>query len=162
MVRNIFSDVELQEFIINGRDKEDEPLVMEFEVVQDESLFFEDYIYVTPFSESYMLKNPFIETERENDIDFVFKVNTSQSLKYKIPEGYEVESMPESLNLTLEGGGGRFTFSSEKIGDSAVLVSRLVVSKTYFFVNQYPVLREFFDRVVQKHAEQLILRRLDR
>lgn len=74
-----------------------------------------------------------------------------------LPEGYSVEELPESVRVVLPNQGAAFTFQTRVAGPMLQVVSTLQINQTIFSPEAYPQLREFFDLVVSKHAEQIVL-----
>ena len=78
-----------------------------------------------------------------------------------MPEGYSADEMPKPLSLKMnEQGDASFSYSVSK--PSANLISiqcRLEINKTLFQTSEYEALREFFNRVVAKQNEQIVLKK---
>ena len=85
-----------------------------------------------------------------------FRINP---LKVTIPDGYEVEELPESKIFMLPEKGARYIYSVSQMGSAINIMSNLQVNKTIFAQTQYPNLREFYNQVVAKQAEMIVLKK---
>ena len=80
-------------------------------------------------------------------------------MEIKIPENYAVQSLPRSVRLATEDNSARYVFLTEQIDNTIKLNSLLTIKKLVFSPEEYPNLREFLNRVVQKQAESIVLKR---
>jgi len=103
--------------------------------------------------------NPFKAEKRENVVDFVCPVKDVHVCSIEIPEGYLVESMPETVKLLLPEQAGLFKFLVNVTGNKITVTSTLSISKTMFTAAEYSDLREFYQRVAAKHAQQIVLKK---
>ena len=58
-----------------------------------------DKIYVSPMLFLAAKENPFKQEVREYPVDFGYPKQEKYNINIDIPEGYVVESMPESINI---------------------------------------------------------------
>ena len=104
--------------------------------------------------------NPFKAEKRENVVDFMYPVKDVYVFSFEIPEGFMVESMPESVKLLLPGQGGSFKFVVTAVGNKVSVNSALTMTKIMFTAEEYADLRAFFTQVVAKHAQQIVLKKI--
>ena len=79
---------------------------------------------------------------------------------YTIPEGYVIEEIPKGAKVTLPDDGGRFTyFIGVGEGGKISISSKIQLKKAMYFAEEYETLRAFYDQIVQKHAEQIVLKK---
>lgn len=104
--------------------------------------------------------NPFKKEKRDYPVDFGAPIKDTYSFTYEIPDGYMVESLPEPVAVALPEKAGSFRFSTSAIGSKIVVNSILDIKKTLFVPTEYDKLRELFARIVEKHSEQIVLKKL--
>jgi hypothetical protein len=114
--------------------------------------------YFVPVVAGRMLENPLKTPERIYPLDLSTGIAKSFIGNYKLPDGYVIEEMPKTEVITLPERGGRFIFQVKQTGNVIQINSTMSVSKLTFVPDDYPVLREFFERVVQKHAQPIIIK----
>ncbi len=115
--------------------------------------------YLTPLLLGAQRENPFKSPTRKFPVDFGAPLEETCLVTFTLPEGYAVEEAPKTLSLTLPNNDGRFMFSTTQTGNQLVINSRLTLRKTIFTGEEYPTLRAFFDKIVAKHAEQVVLKK---
>jgi hypothetical protein len=104
--------------------------------------------------------NPFKAEKRENMVDFVYPVKDVYVFFFEIPEGYAVESMPESVKLLMPDQAGSFKFIITALGNKVSINSTLSITKMLFTPAEYDTLRNFFAQIVAKHAQQIVLKKV--
>jgi len=61
--------------------------------------------------------------------------------------------------LALPGNAGRYTYSVTQVGNLINVVSNFQINKSIFTQGEYPGLREFYNQVVAKQAEEIVLKK---
>lgn len=103
----------------------------------------------------HLLKNPY----RIYPLDFTTASNTIYLGKFKIPEGFTIEEMPKNEIVSLPEKSGRFLYSVALDGNTLSINSTIQLNRIRFEAEEYDYLREFFDKIVQKHSQQIVLRK---
>ncbi|HAK78750.1 MAG TPA: hypothetical protein DCM71_18030 [Runella sp.] len=67
--------------------------------------------------------------------------------------------LPQSISVSLPEGGGKFVFSSAQTENRITISSRLTLRKSSFLPEEYGQLKEFFDQLIAKHNEQIVLKK---
>ncbi len=116
-------------------------------------------MYINPYVTGRIESNYFKSAERAYPVDFPTPAEDTYFVKLAIPEGYVVDELPKPKAFALPEGAGRFMYSATVNGNVISFTSILTISKTVFLQEEYPVLREFFDQVVAKEAEQIVLKK---
>ena len=76
-----------------------------------------------------------------------------------LPEGYAVDELPEELVIALPENAAIYSYTVKQSGNTIQLVSQLEIKKMKFYAQEYPHLREFFNQIVSKQQEQIVLRK---
>jgi hypothetical protein len=118
-----------------------------------------DRIYFKPFLDGGFDKNPFQKPERKYPVDFGALTDDNIVVSIKLPDGYVIEELPKNEVVNLPEGAGRFLCAWQSDGKTLQISSRLSIKKPVFYAEEYSFLREFFDKVVAKHATQLVLKK---
>ncbi len=118
-----------------------------------------DMIYVSPFIKPIFSENPFKSETREIPVDMAFGMEEQYILKLTIPDGYVVETLPEVTKVVLPNNGGVFTYVCSQKGQNISIMSKVKINQTYYKTEEYPILREFVDLVINKQAEQIVLKK---
>ena len=118
-----------------------------------------DVIYVNPFIASQFTENPFKSDERIYPVDFGTAIDRTYMLKITLPEGYIVDELPKSKVLTLPGNAAKYLYNASTIGNSVSVTSTFTVNKSLFIQSEYPTLKEFYNQMVAKQAEQIVIKK---
>jgi hypothetical protein len=117
-------------------------------------------IYIDPVITGRPKKNPFTSPERVYPVDFGAPTMEVYNFQLTIPEGYAVEELPQSKSFALPEKGGSFVYQVAKEGDKVTLSLRLSIDKPLFLPTEYAILKSFFDIVINKQSEQIILKKI--
>lgn len=116
-------------------------------------------MYLKPMLSEGHTENPFKDTERNYPIDFGIPIDETFLASYEIPAGYTVIEKPQSVSFALPENGGKFTHAVNVKDNKISIVSRLNFRKTLYSPDEYPFLKEFYDQIVKKHSEQIVLKK---
>jgi hypothetical protein len=130
--------------------------------IQEHALLTGDVMYINPFLSLKEGSNPFRSESREYPVDFGSPIEKMYIIKIALPEGFFVEELPESRILKLPNNTARFTFSATQAGNLISVISNFQINKSLFVPSEYPDLREFYNQVISKQAEQIVLKKNNR
>ena len=116
-------------------------------------------IYISPMLGEGESNNPFKVSERQYPIDFGVPQEETYIANLSLPEGYAVEEMPKQESILLPNNGGRFLFSCINENGELKITSKITLKKAIYSPEEYQSLREFYSRIVSKHAEQVVLKK---
>lgn len=119
-----------------------------------------DKIYIKPFIFNSLAENPFKADERNYPVFFEFPMLKNTTVNVLIPEGYEVEALPESLITTINDGEGQFKFLVNQNGRYLRLESELDLKNIIFLPAQYKALKDFYSQMVEKQSEAIVLKKI--
>jgi hypothetical protein len=127
--------------------------------LENESNGMADILYINPIVGNAIKENPFKVEARIYPVDFGSPFEKTNLLKMKIPAGYEVEELPEPVAIALPNNGGRYIYSINNMNGIITLTSLMTINKGIFTQPEYPNLREFYNQIVAKQAELIVLRK---
>jgi hypothetical protein len=118
-------------------------------------------IYINPFITPILDENPFKNDNREYPVDYGNLIEETRMVKLVIPEGYAPEEVPPNKVLALPENGGRFLYSVNVTGNVLTFTTTLQINKSLFVQTEYPILKEFYNQMLAKQNEQLVLKKLN-
>ncbi len=118
-----------------------------------------DIFYFNPVLAGRWVENPLKSPERIYPLDFTSGISASFIGSFKLPEGYVIDEMPKSEVILLPEKAGKFVYQVKQTGDIIQVNTGVTVSKLRFMPEEYGNLKEFFERVVQKHAQPVIIKK---
>jgi hypothetical protein len=130
-------------------------------IIKDHVSALGNILYVTPFVEAKENINPFINNnqERQYPIDLGTAIDKRYVTTFVVPEDYEIESVPKNQIYLLQGKAAQYSFSASIAGNKLTIVSNLIFNQTQYPAEQFQELREFYNLIIAKQAEQIVLRR---
>ncbi|NEM97980.1 DUF3857 domain-containing protein [Pontibacter burrus] len=142
-----------------NNDKLNEPFMIRYDISAAGTGQLTDIIYLNPLLGFGEKENPFKLDERMYPVDFASPIDETIITKYTIPAGYVIDEAPKSAVVTLPENGGRFTFMVQQNGSELQVMSRLNINKPVFYAPEYKQLKEFYNQIIAKHAEQIVLKK---
>jgi Domain of Unknown Function with PDB structure (DUF3857) len=118
-----------------------------------------DHIYFMPMLLEAQRSNPFKLTERRYPIDFGVPQEEIYTATFSLPKGYVVEEMPKQDAELLPNDGGEFRYSCIVENNTLKIISKITLKKAIYLRDEYLTLQDFYNRVVSKHAEQVVLKK---
>lgn len=118
------------------------------------------FMYLDPVVGFGFDLNPFRQQKRKLPVNFTYPQDIQYNNKIVIPEGYEVEEYPQNLSISLPGGDCRFLFSVTTINNELVINARLIIKRIIFPAEEYADLKAFFDAVIKKQEEKVVLKKI--
>jgi len=116
-------------------------------------------MYFTPVFMNRYTTNPFKANERLFPIEMAGITDYSYSLQLKIPEGFAVEEMPKSSITSIDDQDEyKFMTEYDKEHNMLRINARLQLLRPEFEVNEYSVMRAFFDNVLAANQQKIILK----
>jgi Domain of Unknown Function with PDB structure (DUF3857)/Transglutaminase-like superfamily len=118
-----------------------------------------DRVYFSPMLGNGETSNPFKVKERKYPVDFGVPEEENYVASFLIPDTYTVEELPKQENVVLPNNGGRFLYSCQLDGNTLKIISKITLKRAVYSEEEYAFLREFYNRIVSKHAEQVVLKK---
>ena len=116
-------------------------------------------IYLKPMLSEGHTQNPFKESERIYPVDFEAPIEETFLANYTLPAGFQAVELPKPAAVALPEGGGRFVYTVSQSGNKITIISRLNIRKKSFMSLEYGTLKAFFDQLIAKHNEQIVLKK---
>lgn len=119
----------------------------------------DDFMYLTPDILPAFSENPFKLTERTYPVDMPYGLSHQVILNFELPEGYVIDGLPEAVNMATEDRGVTYSLNCSQIGGNLQVISRLNIEKLKFEPDEYAGLKNFFDILIEKQTEPIVLKR---
>ena len=120
-----------------------------------------EHIYFSPMLSFGWSDNPFKKPERLFPIDFAHPFDELYDISLKIPAGYIVEELPKPIKVQWQDGSFSFQYVVVPMNEQGILKinSKIQIKKPIFSAADYTDLKETFDQIIAKHAEQIVLKK---
>ena len=114
-------------------------------------------LYLSPLLFLAMNENPFKLNERNYPIDFEYPMKDRYIVTVNIPEGYKVESVPESTNFVLGENLGAFKYLINNVGGRLQVSVEFAINTAIMPAQNYDMIKKFFKLMIDKEQEKVVL-----
>ena len=120
----------------------------------------EDVIYFSPLLTAQIKANPFAAANRKYTIELPYCKENNYKLSMQIPNGYEIEDIPQPYQLKLKEEAGLFNYAIEKEGNTIQVSVTVKVSQAVYEAEDYQALRAWYAAIIKKEAEQIVFKKI--
>ncbi|MBF9252025.1 DUF3857 domain-containing protein [Pontibacter sp. 172403-2] len=145
---------------IKNLNDEAHPLDITYEIAASGSGQENSVIYLDPMLGRGEKENPFKLEERAYPVDFAAPQDETYICNFTLPEGYEMEEVPQSKVLSMPDNGGKFMYVVKQEGNVVQIMSKVNINKPVFYAPEYAYLKEFFNQIITKQSEQIVLKKV--
>ncbi len=156
-----YPGLQIENIEIKNLDNIDQPVSDKYEVNITDRVFEMDstlYLQLALFEK--IEENPFKAKKRIYPVDFGVPIERAGIVKVAIPDNFKIVEVPKSVKLALPNNAASFVFNVVQIGNTLTLQYKLRVNKTMFMITEYPDLKAFYNEVIKKESEPLVLKTL--
>ena len=116
-----------------------------------------DKMFITPAL--YRLWSHKLPTAENRRFDFYFPdpFIKEDTTIYKLPEGYKVEALPDSKNLTCPYGSYITGFRFDAKNNAVYCTAKLELTQLKIPALKYALVKEFFDEVLQQESQKIVI-----
>lgn len=158
LAKGFVSDMEIKNGKLDKLKDYSEPVTLEYDFTLNEN---EEggMIYLNPMFSQQMKTNPFKSADRKYPVEMPYVPDVNYTLSMQLPEGYTIEDLPKSTIVKFNDGDGIFQYIVGKQENMLQLRCRIKLSRAYYLPEEYESLREFYDMIVKKQAEQIVIKK---
>jgi len=116
-----------------------------------------DLIYLPAVFDPYFDSNPFKLEKREYPVEFNHPYTLKQNFFISLPEDYTLSELPEPLVIKMPDKSAQYLFQVVKSGNGLFITTQLSVRKSQFLPEEYESLKQFYQVVIDKQNELIVL-----
>ena len=117
-----------------------------------------EHIYLNPFLFADM-ESPFKAEERVLPVEFPYAVRERHVIQIDLPEGYEVEELPQSIQVKMTDGGMNCRIMTSLAGRKLNIQISYNRQSMLYPNEYYPSLRDFWSKLESKCNEMIVLKK---
>jgi len=157
IAKNFSMETTISNGEISDMDDYEVPLSVkyDFEMTPDDA----GMLYLNPMLMEAYKSNPFKSLERRYPVEMPYLMDEMYTLNLILPEGYVVEELPKSTMVKLNEDEGQFQYLIQQNENTIQFRCRVQLNKATFTPDDYSTLRDFFDLIVKKQSEQIVLKK---
>ncbi|WP_183568158.1 DUF3857 domain-containing protein [Mucilaginibacter sp. SP1R1] len=119
----------------------------------------DNYIYFNSNLFTDLKKNPFLSENRTTDIDFGYRDNYAITGVFKLPAGYKVDALPQSISMMIPDKSVTFRRVVAEQDGSVLIRLSIDFKKSMYFKENYPEFHEFCKKMYEMLNEQVVLKK---
>jgi len=155
-----FNEIEVADYNADNVKEIEKPIIETFSFEDRNSVdVIGNKMYFSPFYFCKEDNNAFKSEKRNYPIDFNYPINDTYNFTIKIPEGYEVEFLPEPVQIETVNNYAAFRFNIVANGNQIQVISNFDINTFIVPSHDYEALRSFYQMMLKKHAEKIVLRK---
>jgi len=158
-IENLNDGIEIQDYKVNNLENISSPVVENYSFLKENHIeIIDDKMYFSPLLFFTENENPFSLEERLFPIDFAFPWNKKLQILIEIPNGYTIETIPESIKFKLPNDIGEFSYLVKKMPNNTIqLICSTKMKYSKIESNQYLFLKQFYNQIIIKETEKIVL-----
>ncbi|MEO0901803.1 MAG: hypothetical protein AAFY00_07165 [Bacteroidota bacterium] len=154
-------DIEISDYQLKNNYDLDKPIVQEYTLFKEDAIeTISNKLYFSPMLHLCMMESPFKSEKREYPVDYGFPWEDKYMITINIPQGYEVESLPKSISLSLPDNMGTFKYLVSENNNVINLRAMLSTNSAVVPSTYYDSLKEFYRQIVEKETEKIVLHKI--
>ena len=122
----------------------------ELEIIANKMYFFPLTIFANK-------SNPFTQNSRYCHIDFEYLKEENYNFNIELPDGYDVETLPKSINITSDENIFNFKYLIEKNDNKIQLVVNFNYTKSLLTAEYFEIIKNFYAQMINKINEKIVL-----
>ena len=119
-----------------------------------------DHLYINPMLFPQLETNPFIQTDRVLPVEFPYPYKFTLLCKLALPEGYEVEELPQSQFIRAEGDHLQCRYMIQKQGNTILVSYRFHLKEYIFLPEHYKQLQDMWTKIIEKNHTLIVLKKI--
>ncbi len=151
----------LHGYDFNRLEEVDQALISSYEIsISEGAQSVGEFIYLDPILSQVLKENPFKLEDRQYPVDLGSPYKQTYTASITLPSGYTVDEIPKPIATKMPDGSAVFRYSIQLAGNEIRLASQIQFKKAVYNSEEYATLKEFFNVVVDKHNQQVVIRKI--
>ncbi|TGD57408.1 transglutaminase domain-containing protein [Flavobacterium humi] len=152
--------LEITDYAVQNNNDLSKPIQEEYSFTSNNSVeIIGDKMYFSPFLYLAMTENPFKQETREYPVDFVYPHQDKFVVSITVPEGYAIETLPQSKSIGMPDELGNFRYNISSNGNQIQLLYTIDINQAIISSEYYESLKGFYKEVVDKQTEKIVLKK---
>ncbi len=124
-----------------------------------DNLGTDSVLYINPMVYKYIDENPFESEVRSFPVDYEYPFDESIVMNIVIPDGWNIEELPQPVLYRLPGRSGEFRRIIRADESQISMNYRFKIDKIRFMPEEYEILKGMYDQMVTSLAENIVLKK---
>lgn len=157
-LENTNNKIEIKEYSLQNEKEVNLPMVETYSFVGNNlSELIGGKIYINPMLFFTQTQNPFKQENREYPVDYGFPFQDKCAVNIQIPEGFKVESLPQSITVTMNENLGIFKYLTSLKGNMIQISISNQINSSLVSSEDYADLKSYYQKMIEKQNEKIII-----
>ncbi len=107
----------------------------------------------------FITKSSFTQQERILPVEFPYPARIELTAVLVVPDGYEVEEMPEPLRMSACEDGLNYMYLTSVAGNTITIRAKYSLNRSVFTAKEYPDLYTFMGTMIEKNNSRIVLKK---
>jgi hypothetical protein len=154
------SGLEIGDYEVQNSNELSKPIVENYSFTSNNAVeIIGDKMYLSPLLFFATTENPFKQETREYPIDFVYPNQDKFNVSITIPEGYVVETLPQSKSVSMVENMAGFKYTITSNGNQIQLSYTADTNRAIIGSEYYEVLKNYYKEIILKQTEKIVLKK---
>lgn len=117
-------------------------------------------MFINPMLFFTLSKNPFVRENRQMPLYFGYARQNKYNISVEIPAGFVVESLPKVMRISTAGKEATFSINTLNVGNKIQFIISEEINGAIFHAEFYGELKEFYQKIIEKQNEKIVLKRI--
>jgi len=159
-VESKYIGLSIDNYNITSMDSLQKPLTEHFSVsIKNRATKANNQLFINPMLLDRYTENPFKADQRVYPVDFTTAIEKTHIFTLELPDGYSIDQLPKNIKMTLPENTANFQMISSVTENKVQVLFKLNINKPVFYQPEYQNLKLFFDELVKKQSEMLIIKK---
>ena len=157
-LENNHGGIEISDYEVDNMNDLSKPISESYSFLKENAFdVIGDKLYVSPLLFLTENENPFKSEKREYPIDYSYPRLERYMINIQVPEGYKIETLPESTAIGMPDNLGVFKYNIGSVGTSIQVTISHEINSAVIPSVYYEALKEYYSKLVQKETEKIVL-----
>lgn len=152
---------ELTELVFKDDNQLNNQVKIEYNIFSDQLTELSDellYFSAIPFQRNK--EHPFKSKDRKYPVYLGYPMKKTSVYQIQLPKSYSIESLPKSVMYKLFNDKNFYILNLKQINGSIIQITRQIsIEDVEVGIDKYKELQQFFDMIVEKEDEQIVLKK---
>ena len=105
-------------------------------------------------------ENEFKIEDRKFPVDFSYNVTKTYMSTFIVPTDYQIETLPKQISISMPDKVISFSYLISQHDNRIQVLRKFIIQKTTFLPSEYKDLKEFYNQIVLKESEPIVLKKI--
>lgn len=120
----------------------------------------DDHIYLNPMIFPDETESPFTNANRKFPVEFPYAQSVVVNTTLNIPEGYQIEELPQSFRAAMNQNELSFNYIVRQIGNKLTIQYKSSINTPFIASEQYEELCNFWEEMAKRNNLQIVLKKI--